>query len=59
MVARGVYVEYRHISMPRLGFFALEDIEAGEELTFDYAYQNIGGNIRCKCGSVNCRGFLR
>lgn len=46
MVARGVYVEYRHISMPRLGFFALEDIEAGEELTFDYAYQNIGGNIR-------------
>ncbi|KAK4173210.1 hypothetical protein QBC36DRAFT_293638 [Triangularia setosa] len=55
-----------------LALFAIRDIPAGEELTFDYvdgglAEEDAGGMIpddkkkemtRCLCGTKNCRGFL-
>lgn len=48
---------------PRVALFTNKDIKAGEELTFDYGYENDGGNekngcTKCLCGSKNCRGFL-
>ncbi|XP_026868294.2 histone-lysine N-methyltransferase SETMAR [Electrophorus electricus] len=60
-----------HSLVPRLALFAARDIEAGEELTFDYS----GGHARrpettaaaeqaaaqrkaCLCGAPNCTGFL-
>jgi len=41
---------------------AIRDIEKGEEITYDYS-ATVGTNItswtmKCKCGSVNCRGTL-
>lgn len=43
----------------RVGLFALYDIEAGTELTFNYNLQIIGsGRTICKCGAPNCSGFL-
>ena len=39
-------------------FFALRDIEAHEELTFDYKYQEGGHNLACHCGAKNCRKWL-
>ena len=56
----------------RLCFFALRDISAGEELTFDYAHggstqikrgRKTGtamedGGLSCHCGSAKCRGIL-
>ncbi len=55
---------FNHSCEPNLGFFgqiglvAMCDIEAGEELTFDYAMSDGGpyDEFECTCGSLNCRG---
>ena len=42
----------------RIFFYSKRLIKKGEELTIDYAYdKNLKKEI-CKCGSVNCRGFI-
>uniref|UniRef100_A0A1A8I5W5 Histone-lysine N-methyltransferase NSD3 n=3 Tax=Nothobranchius kuhntae TaxID=321403 RepID=A0A1A8I5W5_NOTKU len=43
----------------RIGLFALCDIEAGAELTFNYNLHCVGNRrMSCHCGSDNCSGFL-
>uniref|UniRef100_UPI00358F2462 histone-lysine N-methyltransferase NSD3-like isoform X1 n=1 Tax=Myxine glutinosa TaxID=7769 RepID=UPI00358F2462 len=43
----------------RVGLFALCDIKAGTELTFNYNLDCLGNEKTvCKCGSDNCSGFL-
>uniref|UniRef100_A0A3Q2Q2A5 Nuclear receptor binding SET domain protein 3 n=1 Tax=Fundulus heteroclitus TaxID=8078 RepID=A0A3Q2Q2A5_FUNHE len=43
----------------RIGLFALSDIEAGSELTFNYKLHCVGNRrMSCHCGSDNCSGFL-
>ncbi|XP_043077361.1 histone-lysine N-methyltransferase, H3 lysine-36 specific isoform X2 [Puntigrus tetrazona] len=43
----------------RVGLFALTDIPAGTELTFNYNLECLGnGKTVCKCGASNCSGFL-
>jgi len=45
---------------PRMGFFAIKDIQPGEEITFDYMFQRADKNAqKCLCGSANCRGYIR
>lgn len=47
-----------------LAFFALRDIPAGEELTFDYnpganrKEKKFAGAVKCLCGDAKCRGQL-
>jgi hypothetical protein len=43
-----------------VGVMASKDIPAGSELFYDYNYTVFGSGIRqrCRCGSVNCRGFI-
>lgn len=50
-----------------LAFFAVKDIQRGEELTFDYVDGNAeeddevednGDKTECLCGASNCRKFL-
>jgi SET domain-containing protein len=40
---------------------ARRDIRKGEEITADYEEEDIPGikNMKCKCGSRNCRGIIR
>lgn len=39
---------------------ALRDIEAGEELTYDYATTDSEyANFECACGAANCRKIIR
>uniref|UniRef100_A0A8C9FXR4 Histone-lysine N-methyltransferase NSD3 n=1 Tax=Pavo cristatus TaxID=9049 RepID=A0A8C9FXR4_PAVCR len=43
----------------RVGLFALCDIPAGMELTFNYNLDCLGnGRTECHCGAENCSGFL-
>jgi len=44
----------------RMALFALKDIEAGEELGYDYNFSlfNAAEGQPCKCGNVNCRGVI-
>uniref|UniRef100_A0A3Q2UVF9 SET domain and mariner transposase fusion gene n=1 Tax=Haplochromis burtoni TaxID=8153 RepID=A0A3Q2UVF9_HAPBU len=48
-----------HSVIPRLALFAGRDIEAQEELTFDYSggYNGLQKKV-CRCGSNNCTQFL-
>lgn len=43
----------------RVGLFALNDISAGSELTFNYNLECLGNDkTACCCGAPNCSGFL-
>jgi SET domain-containing protein len=37
---------------------AIRDIEAGEELVYDYFLYDGEGEAPCHCGSANCRGSM-
>ena len=42
------------------GYVALRDIEAGEELTGDYAqFSTKDWEMKCNCGSSNCKGTVK
>ncbi|KAK9452682.1 histone H3-K4 methyltransferase Set1 [Dipodascopsis uninucleata] len=45
----------------RIVIYALRDIQANEELTYDYKFErevNSDERIPCLCGSAGCKGFL-
>lgn len=39
-------------------FFALRDIESGEEILLDYEESYHDDSKRCQCGAPNCRGRI-
>jgi SET domain-containing protein len=39
-------------------FFSKRRIEAGEELSLDYAFKSQGEKVPCHCGAANCRGTI-
>lgn len=42
----------------RIWISAMRDIEAGEEVTYDYCFPLIEPPPVCKCGSDKCRGYI-
>lgn len=43
----------------RIGFFTIKDVQAGEEITFDYQFQRYGRKAqRCYCDTPSCRGWI-
>ena len=44
----------------RVGLFSLRDIEPGEELSYDYNFDNYNSEHQqvCHCGSSRCRGVI-
>jgi uncharacterized protein len=49
---------YVRIVRDHILFFALRDIEPGEELLLDYEESWHPDEYKCKCGAPNCRGKL-
>ena len=57
MFVQNVFTDTHDLRFPVMAFFALNDIAAGAELTWDYNYVN-EERVKCYCGASNCRGYL-
>ena len=42
----------------RVEFYALRDIQPGEEITVDYGETHHEGTLACRCGAPGCQGWL-
>jgi uncharacterized protein len=49
---------YMRICYPRVEFYALRQIEIGEEIICNYGLTHHDGKLPCRCGSIACKGFL-
>lgn len=58
---QNVFVDTHDLRFPWVAFFAISNIRAGTELTWDYNYEvdSVPGKIKyCYCGARKCRGRL-
>lgn len=46
------------IRQGRAEFYAMRDIDPGEEICADYGESHHEGRLRCRCGAPNCKGRL-
>lgn len=46
------------VQQGRVAFYAIRDIDAGEELTARYGETHHAGRLTCRCGAPQCRGSL-
>lgn len=49
---------FSRVTRGHMLFFALRDIEPGEEITLDYTPSQHPGR-RCTCGATTCRGIMQ
>ncbi|RTL59852.1 MAG: SET domain-containing protein [Sphingobacteriales bacterium] len=49
---------YMRRAYQKVEYYALRNIKKGEELTCDYGETHHEGTLPCKCGAMNCRGFI-
>lgn len=49
---------YMRRAYQKVEFYTRRAVRAGEELTCDYGETHHEGKLPCRCGAVNCRGFI-
>ncbi|XP_022793783.1 histone-lysine N-methyltransferase SETDB1-like [Stylophora pistillata] len=61
LFVQNVFVDTHDLRFPWVAFFTQQNVAAGTELTWDYAYEvdSVKGKVlHCYCGSAECRGRL-
>lgn len=55
-----VMQKWNVLGQTRVGLFACKDVEAGEELTWNYNLDAFEGHkkLKCFCGASNCSGYI-
>ena len=59
LMVQNVLVGHTDERLTRVAFFASQDIDAMEELSFDYGETTSGTHRVCRCGAKKCRGKLQ
>lgn len=49
---------FTRLTAHRAEFYTLRRIRAGEELTVDYGESHHDGQLPCRCGAAQCRGWI-
>lgn len=49
---------YMRRAYRKVEFYTLRKIRKGEELSCDYGETHHDGNLPCRCGAPNCKGYL-
>ncbi len=49
---------YMRRAYRKVEFYTLRSVRKGEELTCDYGETHHDGKLPCKCGAINCRGYI-
>ena len=49
---------FTRLTAHRAEFYALRRIRSGEELTVDYGRSHHDGQLPCRCGAAQCRGWI-
>jgi hypothetical protein len=49
---------FMRVLKDRVEFYALRNIQKGEELSCDYGETHHEGTLPCQCGAANCRKFI-
>jgi SET domain-containing protein len=49
---------YMRVCYSQVEFYTLRVINLDEELTCNYGLTHHDGKLKCRCGAVNCKGFL-
>jgi histone-lysine N-methyltransferase SETDB1 len=55
---QNTFIEHQDPRFPRVSFFTIRGIKAGDELCWNYGYI-ITQNITCNCKAANCSGFFK
>lgn len=61
LFVQNVFVDTHDLRFPWVAFFAVRNIMAGTELTWNYNYDVgsvKGKTLTCNCGEKNCKGRL-
>lgn len=61
LFVQNVFVDTHDLRFPWVSFFAMHNIRAGSELTWNYNYEvgSVQGKILiCQCGAETCRGRI-
>jgi SET domain-containing protein len=49
---------YMRVCYSQVEYYTLRVINLDEELTCNYGPTHHDGKLKCRCGAVNCKGFL-
>ena len=60
LMIQNVFTDHQDPRFPHTSFFTIRNIKAGEELRWNYGYDNAkSDNGKCFCGTASCNGYYK